>query len=97
MNKIQKIGQTVYCLNDHGVNNWFFVVESGMTEEGKKTLPSVLKKVATKMAAVDELYEANEWLLNRVELLLAGTPVKDMDECISYSKKALLKANGATQ
>jgi hypothetical protein len=44
------------------------------------------------ISATKDLYKATEWLLNRVELLLAGKPVRDMDECISYSKKALAKS-----
>jgi hypothetical protein len=67
MNKILRSGATVYCLNDHGVDTWRFFVEAGMTEEGRKTFPSVVKKVATKMAAVDDLYAALEEIYSRLE------------------------------
>jgi hypothetical protein len=97
MSNIKREDNTIYELDPDGVNKWYLNVNPGYGLDGHRQPQSVIDKVVNKMAAVDELYEASEWLLNRVELLLAGTPVEDMDECISYSKKALLKARGVTQ
>jgi hypothetical protein len=92
MNKIQQVGKTVYCLNDQGINYWSFFVDSGRTEEGKRTPEAVLRKVATKMAAVDDLYEA---LQESNRHLVGEFGIKH--PLVRANRDALAKANGATQ
>jgi hypothetical protein len=95
MNKIQQVGKTVYCLNDQGINYWSFFVDSGRTEEGKRTPEAVLRKVATKMAAVDDLYEALESAEKTLQCLVEEYPghLKELHTV----KAALAKARGDTQ
>ena len=49
---------------------------------------------ANLIAAAPENYSAHEYLLDGLRKVLAGVPVRDMDERILASEKALAKARG---
>jgi hypothetical protein len=60
MSEIMREGNTVYELDPDGVNKWYFSIQPGTGLDGHRQPITVIEKVATKMAAVDDLIQALE-------------------------------------
>lgn len=48
------------------------------------------------IAAAPELAISNKWLLSTLRAVLAGNPVRDADEAISFAESTLAKATGSS-
>lgn len=76
-----------------GYKNWAHLQKDVSNECASNELSAPLTDNATPRE--EQLQEALEWLLSRTERLVAGQPVRDLDECLLHAKRLLLTEKDA--
>jgi hypothetical protein len=100
MSNIAREDSTVYELDPDGVNKWYFTIQRGCGLDGHMQPASVIEKVATKMAAIDDLYDALKSISFRLQMDIDDGSRPDqwtMESLVKTASSAMSKANGDTQ
>jgi hypothetical protein len=100
MSNIAREDSTVYKLDPDGVNKWYFTIQRGCGLDGHMQPASVIEKVATKMAAIDDLYDALKSISFRLQMDIDDGSRPDqwtMESLVKTASSAMSKANGDTQ
>jgi hypothetical protein len=100
MSDIAREDNTLYELDPDGVNKWYFTIQRGCGLDGHMQPASVIEKVATKMAAIDDLYDALKSISSRLQMDIDDGSRPDqwaMESLVKTASSAMSKANGDTQ